>query len=96
MKLFVIGSDTPCQAASEPGVTAVNIVAYKLLQGLRDLGHDIVLQLVFNRFRMMATLQASEQQALADLEGQGIVVLPPIYPHDYLRGATSTAILRRA
>jgi hypothetical protein len=76
MKLFVIGGDIPRRRHGERGVTAVHIVTYELLRELRGLGHELVFQLVFNRFRTSPALSASEQQALAELEAMGVSVLP--------------------
>ena len=94
MKLFVIGSNVPFARDGVPGVTAVNIVTYELVRSLRRLGHGVVLQLVFNPLRRATDLEPAERQALAHLEEQGVIALPPIYPRDYVDTAPRRSWLR--
>lgn len=94
MKLFVIGSGVPYRRDGKPGVTAVHIVTFELLRALRQLGHEPVFQLLFNRFRTDPALLAAEQQALAELETMGVRVLPPLCPPDGTEGGDSQRLQR--
>jgi len=65
-------------------VTAVNIVLGELLKELSRLGHQIVLQLLFNPFRSAPSLSSSEEKELLHLKEVGMEVLPAIYKEEYL------------
>ena len=84
MKLFVICSNVPYRRDGQPGVAAVHIISAELLRCFRALGHELVLQPVFNVFRTTPTLQPSEREELCVLEEEGVTVLEPIYPSEYL------------
>ncbi len=66
------------------GITAVNIVLGELLNELSRLGHQIVLQLLFNPFRSAPSLSSSEEKELLHLKEVGMEVLPAIYKEEYL------------
>lgn len=95
MKILVIGSAVPYRQHNQPGVTAVNIVLYEFLKGINQLGHEIVLQLLFNEYRSTTSLSASEENELSHLSGIGIKVLPPIYAEQYLDRARTASRLRK-
>jgi glycosyltransferase involved in cell wall biosynthesis len=75
------------------GVTAVNIVLCELLKGLSRLGHQIVLQILFNPFRSATSLSAAEEGELFHLRKDGMEVLPPIYKEEYLPPLKSAPLL---
>ncbi|MDA2918682.1 glycosyltransferase [Desulfobacterota bacterium AH_259_B03_O07] len=75
----------PHQRHGQVGVTAVNIVLYELLRGLVQLGHEIVLQLLFNQHRSSTALSSIEEKELMHLRKTlGIEILPSIYPEQYM------------
>jgi len=95
MKIFAIGSAVPYRPHNQADVTAVNIVLYELLRSLRHLGHEIVLQMLFNQYRSTTSLSPAEENELLHLRELGIRVLPPIYPEQYLIPVGPVSRLRR-
>src|SRR5258708_24288653 len=83
MKLFLLAADIPFPRHDVKGVTAINIVLHELISNLRDLGNQIVLQVIFNENRSAPDLSSVEEQALNDLRQAGIHVLAPIFPLAY-------------
>jgi hypothetical protein len=95
MKVLTIGGAVPYRTHSEAGVTAANIVLYALLDGLVRLGHQVVLQLLFNEYRESVKLSASEEAELQHLAELGVDVLLPIFPGEYRRvGRPSMQLVR--
>ena len=95
MKVLTIGGAVPYRTHSEAGVTAANIVLYAVLGGLVRLGHQVVLQLLFNEYRESVNLSASEEAELQHLAELGVDVLLPIFPGEYRRvGRPSMQLVR--
>jgi glycosyltransferase involved in cell wall biosynthesis len=85
MRLLVLTSDIPYPYHNVEGVTAVNIIAHALLREWGEMGHVVILQIIFNQFRAQTTLSESERQALDALRQQGVEVLEPIFYGEYKR-----------
>lgn len=84
MRILVIASDVPFRRHTEKGVTAVNIVAFELINALTRQGHRLFFQIIFNSFRQTEQLQPAEATELDHLRQLGVAILPPIYPREYL------------
>lgn len=85
MRVFLLGGDVPFRRPTEPGVGAANIALSELVRAILDLGHEIVLQLVFGPNRPSVELSLSER---AELQSLGVRVLQPFFAADYLAPAT--------
>ncbi len=91
MKLFVITSDIPDRRHGIPGITAVNIVVYELLNSLQNLGYDIVHQIIFNSYRNDPELTSEEQERIKEVsDSLDIKILPPIFFDQYSRNAQAS------
>ncbi len=98
MRLFAIASDIPYPHHGGTGAEAANIVLHALLTELQELGHQIILQLIFNRFRTSGPISESEKEQLRQFEANGATLLPPILPDQYVNspnGAPSSQRLGR-
>ena len=95
MKIFAIASGVPFKHHDQPGVTAVNIVEFELLNALVGLGHQITLQIVFNSFRETETLGEKEEDALRDMRQLGVSILTPVFSKTYLGKKKSVSLFER-
>ena len=98
MKLFLLTSNVPHARHGKPGITAVNVILYEVVQALRAQGHQLTLQIISDVHRTASTLSELEAEALGELAGAGITVLPPIFRDVYLQAPRSGFVgkLRRA
>lgn len=90
MKIFLFGSNVPYRSHDQEGVTAVCTVLYELIRGLLQLDHEIVLQLIFNKFRKEDFLQSSEKNELDHLSKLGVTVLDPLYLEKHMGQSKSS------
>lgn len=84
MRIFLITGNVPFPRDDKQGVTAVHIVTYELLRNLRNLGHDITLQVLFNPYRKASQLSHDEHAELQQLRNDGVSILPVLFQSDYL------------
>ncbi len=78
MKIFMITGGVPFREDKKFGVTAINIQLYQLIRAFLEMGHEIVLQIIFDS-RRSEVLTEAENEELESLEGSGVTVLPAIF-----------------
>ena len=83
MKIFSITNCIPCPGDGRFGITAVNIVCYELLIHLKEIGHELVLQVIFPPTREIVSLDEYDQRDLVNLEKINIRVLDPVLPDSH-------------
>lgn len=80
----MVASGVPARRADRPETSAVNVVVSEMTRALRELGHGVTLQLIFNVHRSTERLTAADHADLDDHEALGIRVLPPLFPSAFI------------
>ena len=84
----------PSSRQDMPGITAVHVVMYALLDELLQFGHDVIYQPVFNRFRASDALTPIEEESIRLLQTRGVSVLTAIPESLYLGRARGRGVFR--
>ncbi len=91
MKIFCITSCVPCPGDGRFGITAVNVVCHELLIHLKEIGHELVLQVIFPPTHKIVSLDEYDQENIDNLEKNNIRVLDSIFPDCYSGGNVQKA-----